>query len=132
MALSPLKIKITESQKQIARAAITEYKKRNEPMLGNEPPSVVGDMLVADPTDFVCLMAFAHRSAETELETFRLRTLGLAEINKRHSHSTKKSTRSAYLQLIEHAHRTFPIGSFAESETQLQRRPTRRPHLILC
>ena len=60
MSLNPLKIKISKSQKQIARAAITEYQKRNEPILGNEPPSIVGDMLVADPTDFVCLMAFAH------------------------------------------------------------------------
>lgn len=123
MILSPLKIKITESQKQIAQAAIAEYKKRNEPIMGSEPPTVVGDVLVADPTDFVCLMAFAHRKAETELEAFRLRSLGLAQIEKRLSQSTKDSTRNAYLQLIQHAHKTFPIGSLSESKPEIPRRP---------
>ncbi len=123
MILSPLKIKITESQKQIAQAAIAEYKKRNEPLMGSEPPTIVGDALVADPTDFFCLMAFAYRNTETELEAFRLRSLGLAQIEKRLGRSTKESTRTAYLQLIQHARKTFPIGSLAESKPAVQRRP---------
>ena len=132
MALSPLKLKITESQMQIARAAITEYKRRNEPMLGNEPPSVVGNMLVADPTDFICLMAFALRTADTELEAFRLRSLGLAEMENRIKRSTKTSIKTAYSQLIAHARETFPVGSLENSETATPRRPARRADLTLC
>ncbi len=132
MSLSPLKIKISESQKQIAHAAIAEYKKRNEPTLGNEPPSVAGDLLVADPTDFICLMAFAHRTADTELEAFRLRSLGLAEMENRIKRSTKTSTKTAYSQLIAHARETFPIGSLENSGIATPRRPARRADLTLC
>lgn len=131
MILSPLKIKITESQKQIARAAIAEYKKRNEPIMGSEPPTVVGDALVVDPTDFICLMAFADRTAETELQAFRLRSLGLSEMNRRLARSKKTSTKTAYSQLIEHAQKTFQIGSLKISKANTPKRPARRPSLIL-
>lgn len=132
MILSPLKIKITESQRQIAQAAIAEYKKRNEPIIGSELPYVTEDSLVADPTDFICLMAFARRNTETELETFRLRSLGLTEIENRLGRSRKDSTRTAYRQLIEHARSTFSIGSLTKSDVQPSQRPARRPDLTLC
>lgn len=111
MALAPLKIQLSESQKSLVQQAIEEQSKGKFPFLGTEPPTVDSETLVIDPHDFVIMLAYLPRNDTTELEAFRLRAIGIAEMQDRLERCSKDSTKLAYTSLLGHAQRTLPIGA---------------------
>jgi hypothetical protein len=134
MGLQPLKIKLNESQKQIAQTALDRRLKSQDPFLGNVVPCIADDVLVADPSDFVILMAFAPRTLEMEFKAYELRHSGFTEIKRRLWRCSKPSTRTAYSQLIDHARTTFGIETMVAPESRAQCRPAKirpRPALSL-
>ncbi len=127
MTLSPLKIKLSEPQRQLVQTALRIASQKENFFLDNEVLCLEENTLTVSPCDFIFLTAAIPRTHEAELEIFRLRMLGIHEIERRLNRSTKPSTQAAYAQLLVMAQDTFPIDSLSSLPPRTHNKPTYKP-----